>query len=243
MICTLNMHKLFRINSLTLYLHFSLYMIVFLTLSRLMLALWLFERVEAVNGWYPILLQGLRVDIATLCILLFVPIIYSLVASHKSSNWTVTKHIIRMWLTLIAISLVFMELATPSFIQEYNIRPNRLFVEYLVYPKEVFGMLIKSKLPEWLNLSILTSVTGYLVWKWVTCYIHRPNPVPIKWRPLNALLVLLLMTLGGRSTLGHQPLNPSMIYFSNDSCINSLALNSFYSVLWSVKQIINEESN
>ncbi len=28
-----------------------------------------------------------------------------------------------------------------SFIMEYDVRPNRLFVEYLVYPKEVFGML------------------------------------------------------------------------------------------------------
>ncbi len=31
-----------------------------------------------------------------------------------------------------------MELATPAFILQYDVRPNRLFIEYLKYPKEVF---------------------------------------------------------------------------------------------------------
>lgn len=35
-------------------------------------------------------------------------------------------------------------MATPMFIEEYGLRPNRLFVEYLVYPKEVFSMLMSG---------------------------------------------------------------------------------------------------
>jgi len=237
------MHKILKNNPLALYLHFSFYAIIFLSLSRIALALWLFDRVETVNGWFPLLLQGLRVDLATLCLLLVVPIIYTLVASNKNPRWTIAKRVIQIWLTLIAVLFVFMELATPSFIQEYNIRPNRLFVEYLVYPKEVYGMLIKSKLPELINLSVLTTATGYFVWKWIPRYIHFRNPVPLKWRPLSILVVVLLVALGGRSTLGHRPLNPSMVYFSNDPGVNSLTLNSFYSVLWSIKQLLSEESS
>ena len=34
-----------------------------------------------------------------------------------------------------------LEVATPPFIMEYDVRPNLLFVEYLKYPQEVFSML------------------------------------------------------------------------------------------------------
>ncbi|SQH74718.1 protein of unknown function [Shewanella benthica] len=34
-----------------------------------------------------------------------------------------------------------MEVSSAAFIQEYGIRPNRLYIEYLIYPKEVFSML------------------------------------------------------------------------------------------------------
>ena len=34
-----------------------------------------------------------------------------------------------------------MEVSTPTFIAEYDTRPNRLFIEYLNHPKEVLGML------------------------------------------------------------------------------------------------------
>jgi phosphoglycerol transferase MdoB-like AlkP superfamily enzyme len=228
-------------HPLTFYLLYSLYTLLFLSFSRLVLALWLFDRVDAVNGWGSVLLQGVRVDIATLCLLLIIPMIYSLVIPDRGERWTFDKRIIQVWLTLIAVSFVFMELATPSFIQEYNVRPNRLFFEYLIYPKEVFGMQIKSKLPELLNSSVLTSLTGYSVWKWVASNIHHRNSVPVKWRPFALVVILLLSALGVRSTLGNQPLNPSMVYFSNDPCVNSLTLNSFYSVLLSTKQILNQE--
>jgi phosphoglycerol transferase MdoB-like AlkP superfamily enzyme len=42
---------------------------------------------------------------------------------------------------LAIVLLVFLEAATPGFIGEYDVRPNRIFVEYLKYPNEVFSML------------------------------------------------------------------------------------------------------
>jgi len=230
-------------NPLRLYSFYVLYILSFLFISRLALSIWFYQRVDAVEGWSSILLQGLRVDIATLSFLLLIPVIYSVFASHSSNRPSAGSRLIQVWLTLITIFFVFMELATPSFIQEYNIRPNRLFVEYLIYPKEVFGMLIKSRLPELINNTVLTLLSGYLVWKWTAKSIHSPNAIAKKWRPVVAFFVLLLLAIGGRSTLGHRPLNPSMVYFSNDPMVNSLTLNSFYSVLWSTRQLLNEESS
>lgn len=46
---------------------FSLFVIFITTLSRIALGLWQADRVAAVDGWSHLLMQGLRVDIATLC--------------------------------------------------------------------------------------------------------------------------------------------------------------------------------
>ena len=39
---------------------------------------------------------------------------------------------------MISWLLIFMETVTPSFIMEYDVRPNRLFVEYLIYSPYTF---------------------------------------------------------------------------------------------------------
>ena len=39
------------------------------------------------------------------------------------------------------LGFTLLEFATPSFLNEYDARPNYLFVEYLKYPDEVLAML------------------------------------------------------------------------------------------------------
>jgi len=100
-----------------------------------------------------------------------------------------------------------------------------------------------NKLP---NLSSfakrLPIFVAYFSHKKLTLWFKQEQIIAIKWRPFFALVALFVLALGGRSTLGHRPLNPAMVYFSNDPLVNSLTLNSFYSVLWSARQLMNEES-
>lgn len=63
-----------------------------------------------------------------------------------------------------------------------------------------------------------------------------------KWRPLLAIFVVLLCVAGARSSLGHRPLNPAMVAFSNDPLLNDLALNSSYSLLFAVNNMKSEKS-
>lgn len=51
------------------------------------------------------------------------------------------KTLFRVWITAGIWLLIYLEVATFPFIQEYDLRPNRLFIEYLVYPKEISSML------------------------------------------------------------------------------------------------------
>ena len=92
--------------------------LIIFTLSRLGLAIWQADRVSAVAGWGQLFLQGLRMDIVALCYLFGVPALFT-VLFHNSRIW---KMILRIWLTLGSVFILFMELATPAFIETYDFR-------------------------------------------------------------------------------------------------------------------------
>ena len=125
---------------------FSLINLIVFTLSRLGLSLWQQERVSAVNGWGELFLQGLRMDVVSLCYLFGVPALLAVLLYHQNALGRIWQRILRFWLTAGSVFIVFMELATPAFIETYDYRPNRLFIEYLIYPKEVFSMLMEGHL-------------------------------------------------------------------------------------------------
>ena len=119
-----------------------------LSISRLGLSFWQFDRVSDAEGWLPVLLQGIRIDIATIMILVGIFALLStvLLGMHNTLGH-IWNRIVQIWLSFSLTLLIFMELATPQFIIEYGSRPNRLFVEYLIYPKEVFSMWLGRPSP------------------------------------------------------------------------------------------------
>ena len=112
-----------------------------LTLSRIALGIWQLERVDAVAGWQEMLLQGIRVDFATICWLWGVPAMFTLLLAGPHAIGRGWMQLMRVWLIVGLWLMLFLEISTPSFVTEYGVRPNRLYVEYLIYPKEVLSML------------------------------------------------------------------------------------------------------
>ena len=108
-----------------------------LTLSRLALAAWQWQRVRNAGGLAPLLLGGLRIDAHQICVLAALPAVLSPWLGHLPFAATAAG----IWYLVAFILLAFLEVATPPFILEYDTRPNRLFVEYLKHPREVSGML------------------------------------------------------------------------------------------------------
>ncbi|MFT5708713.1 MAG: phosphoglycerol transferase MdoB-like AlkP superfamily enzyme, partial [Oceanospirillaceae bacterium] len=212
------------------------------SLSRLGLALWHLDRVSAVDGWFNIFMSGLRIDIASVCFLLVLPALISSLISAEHRIGQIWNFLLRVWITFGLWFAVYMEVVTPAFIIEYDLRPNRLFIEYLIYPKEVFGMLwsaYKLELAIGLFATIITVFYGWKLSRIVCTNLHYPKWY---WRPAIMLLVVLVGTMGARSTLGHRPLNPAMVAFASDPLINDLTLNSSYSVLFAAKQMKSEAS-
>ncbi|QLB40932.1 LTA synthase family protein [Mannheimia pernigra] len=212
-----------------------------LTLSRLALGIWQIERVSAVDGWIPLMLQGIRIDISALCWLFGLPALFSVLFFHKNKLGSIWQTVLRVWLTVGSVFILFMEVVTPNFIETFDLRPNRLFIEYLVHPKEVFTMLMNGHLLTVIIGILAAIVSCFIYWKlsgWATRNLRFPN---WKMRPLLALLVAVAVFIGGRSSLAHRGINPAMVAFSSDPLVNSLVLNSGYSVLYAVQQLKDEE--
>lgn len=213
------------------------------SIARLGLAVWQAERVSAVNGWLPLMLQGIRIDISALCWLFGLPALLSILLFQKNKIGSIWRTILRIWLTVGSAFILFMEVATPNFIETFDLRPNRLFIEYLVHPKEVFTMLINGHLVSVVCGILALIASSIIYWKlsgWATQNLRFPN---WKMRPLFALLIAAIVFLGGRSSFAHRGINPAMVAFSSDPLVNSLVLNSGYSVLYAVQQLKDEDKS
>ncbi|WP_417877175.1 LTA synthase family protein [Vibrio sp.] len=221
---------------------FSLFSLAFLSLSRILLLFWQSDRIESFQDLIYILGQGVRVDFATLCWLFILPALLSALLPLSGKIGDGWKWILRLWMVVGLWILVYMELATAPFIQEYDLRPNRLFVEYLIYPKEVMSMLWTGYKLDLFIGAAGTAITLILGWKWSRKLTDSAQQINWKWRPLLAVLVVLIGVAGARSSLGHRPLNPAMVAFSSDPLLNDLTLNSSYSLLFAVNNMKSEKS-
>uniref|UniRef100_UPI003BA15DB4 LTA synthase family protein n=1 Tax=Aeromonas jandaei TaxID=650 RepID=UPI003BA15DB4 len=212
-----------------------------LTLSRIALGIWQLERVDAVAGWQEMLLQGIRVDFATICWLWGVPAMFTLLLAGPHAIGRGWMQLMRVWLTVGLWLMLFLEISTPSFVTEYGVRPNRLYVEYLIYPKEVLSMLWAGRKAELLLAVLFSSAVLTGGW-WLSGRLLRDLTFPRwYWRPAFALLILAIGFLGARSSLGHRALNPAMVAFADDPLVNALTVNSAYSLFFAIKQMGDEE--
>lgn len=214
--------------------------LVILGASRLALAGWKAAEISQTHGWISVLLQGLRVDIATLCLLLALPaLVLALVPVTRPVRW-----LLAVWLALALTVLVQLELATPGFMGEYGLRPNRLFLEYLIYPREVLSTLWHGRPVQLLAIPLLSALVFVLAWRWANSLLSAPTrPLRLWQRPLLGVLVLALALMGVRSTLGHRPLNPAMVAFSSNPVVNQLPLNSFYALSHAARQWLKQEDS
>ena len=211
-----------------------------LTISRLLLIIWQWDRVTDANGFSEVILSGLRVDVSSLCYLFILPALLSSILSSDTIIGEFWTHILRIWITVSIWFIVYMEAATAPFILEYDLRPNRLFIEYLIYPKEVMSMLWGGyKLELFLGgiLSVTSIIMGWKASRYMTLNITYQKWY---WRPILAIIIVTVGIMGARSSFGHRPLNPALVAFSTDPLVNDLVLNSAYSVLFAYKQMGSE---
>jgi len=218
-------------------LHFWVAALLMLTLSRLGLSLWLWDRVEAAGGLWPVMLGGLRIDAVMLGMMTVAPAVLAPWFGHRPLAARLTAY----WYRFCWFLLALLEVSTPQFISEYDTRPNRLYFEYLVHPREVAAMLWHG------YKGVLFAAFVVLVAAvWLSRRMFRSDLRDgfMRWwqRPLASVALLAVLVLAIRGTLEHRPINPSVVAFSNDAMVNTLPLNSFYNVTNAAYRMKDERS-
>lgn len=216
--------------------------LIILSVSRLGLILWKFDRVDSTGKLAEILLQGIRVDIIQLCLLSLIPLLTAPLLAIKSL-FRVWQRFTYIWVIAAIVLLVFLEAATPGFIAEYDVRPNRLFVEYLKYPNEVVKMLWGG-----FKIHVFASIGFVVLAIWLMRHFMRPwLQAKPSWSNTKIWLIwpliFLLTAFAIRSTVGHRPANPALFAITQDSMVNSLILNSGYSVIYAIYDLQHESKS
>lgn len=209
-------------------------------LSRILLFFLFKSRVTETDNFANLFLIGLRFDAILLCYLAFLPFV---LITFLPDNWLQKiKKFFSIYFIFFLFIMLLMELSTPDFIHQYDTRPNRLFLDYLIYPKEVVGTLIKSYLPSLIITSIILIVALFFAFK-KGKYSFYPVISSYKFKLIAFLPIAFLLFWGARGSLSSKrPINVSNAIFSSDQMINSLALNSSYTVAFAAYSLKNEGS-
>jgi len=219
---------------------FIIISLLMLSMARLGFIAWQWQRIDAQDHLWFTIIQGVRFDLVVVSGLLLIPAFLTPIATMLSRFWLVWQKGLIVYLTGCFIFLLYMEMATPSFMAQFDLRPNILFVEYLKYPKEVISMLWGAyKLPIVLA-AIIIPVCTRLFYRYLKRHCSPVNNSWLTAVPLS-IIVLLLSVLGVRSTLGHRPVNPSIVAATNDLMVNDLALNSSYTMLYAIYESRRDE--
>ena len=213
--------------------------VILLSASRIGLVIWKFDRVASTGKLAEILLQGVRVDIIQLCLLALVPLLLA-PALATQRLFRIWQKFTYGWVVAAVVLLVFLEVATPGFINEYDVRPNRIFVEYLKYPNEVFSMLWRGFKVDIFAVLIAASLTAWVAHRYMKPWLSMSSSWSNKKIWVIWPLIFIFTAFGIRSSLGHRPANPALFAITADSMVNSLVLNSGYSVVYATYNLLKE---
>lgn len=212
--------------------HYLIFISIFL-LGRIGLFLYYFDRVkENSDEIFKVFLLGLKMDTIVVSIFLLIPMIL-LTLSPKNLKSFIEKFL-KFYYLIFLIIAIYIEIATFPFFEQYDVRPNFLFVEYLVYPKEVFNMIVADyKLALFIAFVVIGLFT-YLYIKKMNHSLKDIFEIVYFKRFLLFVPILIVLFVGIRSSFGHRPANISDAIFSENRIINEITKNSIYSIVYAI---------
>lgn len=215
--------------------------IVFLTLSRILHFIWQFDRVAETGEIAFVFIQGVRFDLVLASLIMVIPASLSPVFLTHRILYKPWRWLLVFYTTLWFVFICFMEFSTPSFINQYDSRPNYLFVEYLEHYREVSATLLAEYPLQLLVAAIMVPLLSWL-------YIHIYRKFLDLRQPMHWLVAIILvpvlftgLLMSARSSLGHRPANPATVAVTTDHLVNELALSSAYTVLYAIYQSVHDE--
>jgi len=229
-----------RLSYLKSIANFILIGLVITTLSRIVLFFIFKERINDTPDYWYIFPIGLRFDLILLCYLSFLPFLLITFVTNKKLPYI--NRFLNVYYILFISILLIMELSSPDFIKQYDTRPNRLFLDYLIYPKEVMGTLFKSYLGSIILTFVVMGAFIYFLVKKRKVLFGTPD-AQYKWKLIMFVPLAFLLFFGARGSLtSKRPINGSNAVFSFDQLTNCMGLNSFYTVAFAAYSLKNEDN-
>ena len=204
--------------------------VVVLSVSRLGLVGWQWHRVDATGMLASVILQGIRADLILLGYFTVIPLLLLLPMTWALPVRSVNT-VFTLWATIALLLIVFLEVSSPQFISQFDVRPNRLFIEYLLHPREVLAMLWDGFRLTLLAGMATTALLGAGIFYVLRVASARSVAWPAKRLLLTWPLVFLLVCFQIRSTTAHRPANPALFALTGDAMVNSLIINSPWAVI------------
>ena len=218
--------------------NFILIGLLILTLNRIFLFTIFNERVIETEHYFQLFSIGLRFDLILLCYISFLPFVLITFLPNLILNRT--SKFFNIYFIFFLFLILVTELATLDFIHQYDTRPNRLFLDYLIYPKEVIGTLFKSYLPSLIITTILLGVALFFAFKHGKKLFYPVQSI-YKTKLFLFPVFAFFLFIGARGSLTtKRPINASNAIFCSDQMTNSLGLNSFYTVAFAAYSMKNE---
>ncbi|PLX70795.1 MAG: sulfatase [Denitrovibrio sp.] len=211
-------------------LSYYLYMISIFFIGRLFLFVKYFDKFKdtEVNYWLTFL-HGLRMDTMTACIILAIPLMVLTLSPKRIKK--ISSIFLKYYLLVILTVVIYIEIATIPFVDQYDVRPNFIFVEYLSFPKEIFNMVINEYLTELISAIIAIIIFSYFfITKFKTDKITTVIETKYIKRVLLFVPILFILVMGARSSIGHRPANLSDALWSPNRTINEITKNSLHSI-------------
>lgn len=135
-------------NPLVLLAIHYLILLVIPFVGRLVLLLFFHGPAEADHTHqYYSLLVGVRMDTMVASVILLLPALILFTQPRNIARFL--DILLRVYFLAMMELVIFMECATVPFFQEFEMRPNDIFINYLEFPKEVLGNIWRPRNRPW----------------------------------------------------------------------------------------------
>lgn len=212
---------------------YYLLLITIFFIGRLSLFILYFDNFKNSDvAYWLTFIYGLRMDTITASILLVIPLIALSFTPAKFKN--IANTFLKYYFLVIFSLVIYIENATLPFVAQYDVRPNYLFVEYLIYPKEVFAMIFAEYKLELFMALIMIITAIYLYLKSAKDDFLNIFEISYIKRVAMFLPILLLLFIGVRSSFGHRPANISDAMYTTNRMVNEITKNSLHSIGYAI---------
>jgi len=188
------------------------------------------DRFSEVGNSLQAFLVGVRFDTIIASVFFIIALI---IFSFTPKRWASFSNILlKIYFSIVFSVIIFALVATYPFFAEYDVRLNYLAVEFLAYPKEVFGMIITGyKIPLFVAFFLILIFNKFYLKS--ANYKDALNESLLK-RLILFPIILIILAMGIRSSFGHRPVNVSDAMFSTNRVLNEIANNSIYTLAYSI---------